>query len=632
MMNLLGRIVEIDLGAGEVRSEQSCPEPARRILWGRGYNVLRLYQALPSISDPLGPENVLVFSCGLLTGTAAPVSTRLHVNALSPQTGLLGSSNLGGGVGPVLRGAGIQSLVLKGRAARPVYLYLDQERIEIRDASGLWGLSTGETEKRLAEECGSDKVKALTIGPAGENLVKFACIMSGRHHSAGRTGMGAVMGSKNLKAIVVAGRDPAYGSKEARQAVRSYARAITTTEEFKFFSLYGGAGYVKWADEQGLIGVNNFNQSRFDRIDELDGRKLKENVVRANGCNRCPVHCKAELRFANGRLKGASAVRPEFEAILNLGPKCGLADLEAVVYLDNLCSELGLDSISAASALAFAMDLFERGGLSEARLDGLDLSWGNPEAMEKLLVMISRREGLGAWLSQGVRDAAAELGPEAEARAPQVKGLELSGYDPRRMMGSALGYAVSSRGGDYNNVYSSLEHNWSAEKGAAEFGDAESVDLRGVAGKGRLMRRVVRVNIVLDSLGLCKVPVLSLLGAFDLRREAELTSALTGLNFTPEDLFRAGGLIADLERLINISRGAGQESDRLPSMFLEGPGPLTPENLEKMRREFYLAMGWDEQGRPAAPDPNFFTQERNLQDYHEGNRLQPETGFSVRPG
>jgi aldehyde:ferredoxin oxidoreductase len=328
---------------------------------------------------------------------------------------------------------------------------------------------------------------------------------------------------------------------------------------------------------------------------------LAPDKVRARGCYRCPVQCKAELKFKNGCMQGQKASRPEFEPMINLGAKCGLGDLQAIVRLDNLCTRLGLDSTSSATAIAFAMDLFERGILDEVDTHGLTLNWGDDAAMETLIRQMAAGTGLGRVLAQGVKRAAAEIGKGAGQYAAHVKGLELTAYHPSAILGSALGYAISSRGGDYNNVYASLEYRWPAEKGAEAFGSAESVDTKRPAGKGRLVRRAVLVNIVVDCLGLCKVPTLSLLGTFDLKNEAALAAAVTGIAFTAEELFRIGDRVAAMERRFNLRHAPAMEADRLPEMFFnQGESALTAPVLKQMLLEFYQAMGWDDQGCPLA--------------------------------
>jgi len=608
-MSFLGRILEIDLNTGKWDFKPFAGELTWKYLAGRGFNVQYLYAHLPQDCDPLGPDNILMLSCGLLTGTAAPSSARLHINARSPLTGILGSSNIGGGFGAQLRTCGIQSLIIRGKAPEPVYLWIDAGTIEIRSAESLWGLDTRQTEARLQTELNSQKLKIMSIGPGAENGVLFGCIMSDGDHAAGRTGMGTVMGAKNLKAIVIKGQKPPkpfLAPVTDNEAVTRYARQIKNSPEFKTFKNYGGAGYVKWADDLGIIATRNFRTNTFEAADRIDGKKLADKVTRSRGCFRCPVQCKAELKFTSGRFKGEKGFRPEFEPMLSLGAKCGLADLETLVYLDNLCSRQGIDIISAGNVISFAMDLYDRRIITSEDTGGLDLAWGNGEAMEALIRQMGAGQGFGAVLGQGVRRAARIIGRGSEYYAAHVKGLELSGYHPDNMMGTALGYAVASRGADFNDVYSAMENKWLPEDPSAEFGAPKASDLKSIHGKAELVRRAMIVGTVMDSLGICKVPALSLISAYDLVAETELAAALTGQSVEVPDLFAAGERIVNTERLFNLRCGAGAVDDRLPDMFFDkeynaGQEPSKPaEWMEPMKKEFYSVMGWDEEGRPTA--------------------------------
>jgi aldehyde:ferredoxin oxidoreductase len=446
---VFGDLLHVDL------SDRSCtrgPVPESSVeclLGGRGFNVGYLYDHLPTGIDPLGPDNRLVFSCGLLTGSRAPTASRLHINALSPLTGLIGSSNVGGYVGAWLRSTGIVSLVVKACSSTPVYLFISGDGAEIRDASPYWGLDAFETQDRIAADLAQEKLQILSIGTAGESGARFACIVTGRDHAAGRTGLGAVMGAKRLKAVVIqkGGVKPFDDRRQLiGSAVNQYVRQIKASPDFDTFSRFGGAGYIKWADDMGVMGTRNYRQRRFEMVDRVDGRQLIEDKVRSSGCFRCPVQCKADLKFKNGAMKDQTATRPEFEPMINLGSKCGLGDLQAVVRLDNLCTRLGLDSTSAATAIAFAMDLFDRGILTEADAGGMPLAWGDAAVMETLINQMAAGEGLGRILAQGVRRAAETIGKGAHRYAAHVKGLELTAYHPAAILGSALGYAVSSRG------------------------------------------------------------------------------------------------------------------------------------------------------------------------------------------
>jgi aldehyde:ferredoxin oxidoreductase len=606
-MGLPGKILQIDL-TGEKWKLRDCSEDiARDYFGGRGLNVKHLYDCIAPGTDPCGPHNILTFSCGLLTGTAVPASSRLHVNALSPLTGILGSSNIGGGAGTSLRSCGIQQLVICGRASRPVYLWIDGDSIEIRNAKSLWGKDTWETQDELKSRLGGERLKILTIGPAADNGCAFGCIISDRDHAAGRTGLGTVMGSKNLKAIVIKDRRSkiAFPSKnDAYEAIRRYLWQMKNSPDFKGMKEYGGAGYIEWADEMGILATRNYRDYHFEDAGRIDGKQLKENIARKHGCPRCPVQCKADLRFSKGRLKNREAVRPEFEPMLALGARCGLNDLQTLVYLDNLCSRLGLDCISAGAVIAFAMDLFDRGILTVSDTGGLELEWGNGQVMETLIRQMANGDGFGKILAGGVRQAAQHIGRGAEHYAAHVKGLEMAGYHPYNMMGTALGYSVSSRGADFSDIYATLEYKWLPDKANAVFGTPEAANPRSIHGKAELVRRSMIVGSVLDCLGLCKVPALCLICAYDLVGETELVSDLSGRQMSVAELFMIGERVVNLERLFNLQHGGGISNDRLPDMFFEkdynaGIEPSKPaEWMEPMKQEFYKIMGWDDCGNP----------------------------------
>lgn len=606
-MGLLGNILEIDLSAEKWKFREFPEAVEQNYLGGRGLNAKHLYESIPVGTDPYGPDNIFLLSCGALTGTAAPASSRLHVNALSPLTGILGGSNVGGGFGVSLRSAGIQQLVIRGQASRPVYLWIDGDSVEIRNAKSLWGKDTWETQDLLKTKLGSEKLKILAIGPGGENGCAFGCIIAERDHAAGRTGMGTVMGSKNLKAIVVKPlRSPVefHPKNNRHEAIKRYLWQMKNAPDFKSMKEHGGAGYVSWADDLGILGTRNYRDYHFEDAERIDGKQLKDNIARKHGCPRCPIQCKADLRFSTGRLKGKEAVRPEFEPMLALGARCGLNDLQTLVHLDNLCSRLGLDSISAGAVIAFAMDLFDRGIITTADTGGLDLVWGNGEVMETLIRQMASGEGFGRILAKGVRQAARIIGRGAEHYAAHIKGLEMAGYHPYNMMGTALGYSVSNRGADFSDIYATLEYKWLPDQATKVFGTPVSGDPRSIQGKAQLVRRSMIVGSALDCLGLCKVPALCLICTYDLVAESELLSALSDRAVSVAELFMVGERVVNLERVFNQQHGAGILNDRLPDMFFEkeynaGIEPSKPaEWMEPMKQEFYRIMGWDDQGNP----------------------------------
>jgi aldehyde:ferredoxin oxidoreductase len=600
-----GKIIDIDLTKQRIDTREFTAEMALETLGGFGYNMHLLYANLEEGTDPLGPENIMIVSLGLLTGSAAPSSSRVHINALSPLSGLIGSSSVGGFLGSKLRALGIASLIIRGAATAPAFLDIDEAGVRFMDARSLWGTDTRETDAALKSLLGDDKAEILTIGTAGENRIRYACIMAGIDHSAGHTGMGAVMGSKLLKAICV--RGGSRGEKtpsEAMPVVREYIKSIRdSVSRYRDYSQLGSSGDLLELNQMGLLGTRNYRSMQIDGAERIDGRNLKSYVVRNITCPRCVVHCKAEVELKEGKYKGFRGGRPEYETVIDLGALCGLTDPEALMYLSNLCNILGMDTISTGSVIAFAMDLYDRKILSKKETMGIDLTWGNADAMEQIMNRIASREGIGDILADGVRRAAQRIGKGAEKYAYHVKGVELYGSDPRGMMGTALSYAVSMRGGDFTSVYPVPEFRYTPERAEKEFGVREAVDRMATVGKGALVRYCLIVSTIIDSLGICKVPALTIAGNYDLEKETRLIRALTGLDLTKERLLYIGERIVNMEKLFNLRFGATSNLDTLPEKFLnepigEGPSTGAKVDLEPMVQDFYRIMGWDELGVP----------------------------------
>jgi aldehyde:ferredoxin oxidoreductase len=607
-MSSLGHIYDINLNNGEIRTIDFTAEMAREHLGGFGFNVTTLYKEVPRGTDPLGPGNVMVLSPGLLTGTSAPCSSRMHICARSPQSGLIGSSNVGGFFGARMRSLNIRSVIIRGKSSQPVYLHLSEKGPILGDAKKIWGQDTRRAETELKAEIGKPKLETLVIGAAGENLLSFACIMAGSDHAAGRNGMGAVMGSKHLKAISIeAGKHKEAVLPETRELIKKYIGHIQKNipSRYRDYSQYGSSGDILELNEMGLLATRNYREMQIKDADKIDGRHLKSYVKKKTSCHKCPIHCKAEIEISTGRHKGFSGGRPEYESVIDLGSLCGLTDPDELLYLSNLCNILGMDTISTGSVIAFAMDLFDRKIISTKDTDGLKLNWGDAEAMETLMHQIANREGIGDILANGVKKAAEIIGKGAEKYAYHVKGVEMYGADPRGLSGTALSYAVSLRGGDFTSVYPIPEFRYSPEKAEKDFGTRKAVEFTAVEGKGPMIRFCMMVSTIIDSIGLCKVAVLSVANHFDLTMEAQLVKAITGIDFAPQDLLRIGERIVNMEKIFNIRHGATKEMDNLPDKFTrekvtEGPAKGTRVQLEPMIEDFYKSMGWDKNGVPMA--------------------------------
>jgi aldehyde:ferredoxin oxidoreductase len=605
-MSSLGHIYDIDLTSGNIRTLEFTEEMAREHLGGFGFNVATLYKGVPRGTDPLGPGNVLALSPGLLTGTSAPCSSRLHICARSPQSGLIGSSNVGGFFGARMRSLNIRSVIIRGKSSRPVYLHLSEKGPVLHDAGKFWGRDTRWVETELKTDINKSKLETLIIGIAGENLLPFACIMAGADHAAGRNGMGAVMGAKHIKAISIeAGKHKETVSAETKALIKKYVGQIQKSipSRYSDYSQYGSSGDILELNEMGLLATRNYREMQIADADKIDGRHLKSYVKKKTSCHKCPVHCKAEIEITKGRHKGFSGGRPEYESVIDLGSLCGLTDPDELIYLSNLCNILGMDTISTGSVIAFAMDLFDRKIISAGDTGGLALNWGDAEAMETLIHQIANREGFGDILANGVKKAAEIIGKGAEKYAYHVKGVEMYGADPRGLSGTALSYAVSLRGGDFTSVYPIPEFRYSPEKAEKDFGTRKAVEFTAVEGKGPMIRFCMMVSSIIDSMGLCKVAVLSVANHFDLIMESRLLNAITGIDLAPQDLLHIGERIVNMEKIFNLRHGATREMDTLPDKFTkekvaEGPAKGTHARLEPMIEDFYKSMGWDENGVP----------------------------------
>ncbi len=603
-MSGFGDILRVDLTGGTIERSRLDGHTVDSVLLGRGYNSRRLLDSLSSGTEPLSPENPLLITCGLLTGSAAPTSARVHVSARSPQTGLLGSSSVGGKVGPALRGSGLQGIEVTGASHTPVYLFIDGDTVELRDAAFLWGLETAEAAAAIMATYDDEGLVMFVIGPAGEKLVPIACIVTQLGHAAGRTGMGAVMGSKMLKAVVVRPhKQKAQADPVVRAAVKDYLDKIKASPRYEDKAAHGTSSAVNWTNEMGMLGTRNYSRPTFDSAAAIDGTSMDRYVERFRSCSRCPVHCKAEVKIESGPYAGLAGERPDFEPIASWGSKSGLEDPEAVIFLHNLCDRLGLDSVSAGNAVAFGMELFEKGMITAHDTNGLELVWGDVEVMEKVVREMAAGEGIGGMLGAGVREAARRIGRGADRYAFHVKGLELTAFDPRGASATGLGYAVSSRGGDFTSVYARHEWSLTEDEALERYGTAEAADRLSPVGKAQMVRTSMAICAVLDSIGLCKIPALTLVNEYDLAMEARLVSTITGTETTPAALFEIGERILNIERLFNQRFGAQQEDDSLPAAFCEEPlteGPCAGStvDLDFMVREFYELMGWDEHGVP----------------------------------
>ncbi len=585
----MGKILRIDLTTGQTKVEPIDEKIAKDYIGGRGYASKILYDELDPKVDPLSPENMLIFATGPITGLPAPAAGRYMVVTKGLLTGTIASSNSGGSWGVALKSAGYDMVIIKGKSEKPVYIWIDEDKVEIRDASHLWGKNTHETTDKIVEENGGDKrIKVACIGPAGENLVKFACVINDKNRAAGRTGVGAIMGSKKLKAIAVVGKKrPQVANKEKwQEALKSSMDKVKTHDvTSKGLPTYGTKVLDSIINENGLYPTRNFQTGVFEETEKVNGETLREKyLVRNVACWGCPIACGRKTKLPNGR----EGEGPEYEVGWAYGADLGISDLEAIVEANYLSNELGLDPISAGGTIACAMEMYEKGYLPKDKVDGPELKFGNAEALLAYVKKIAYREGLGDELAEGSYRFAEKYGhPELSM---SVKKQELPAYDPRGAQGHALEYATSNRGGCHVRGYMISPE---------ILGVPEKLDPQELKGKPEWVKVFQDLTAVIDSAGMCLFTSFAL-GAPDY---AALLTAVTGFEYTPEEALKAGERIWNLERLFNLKAGFTKADDTLPKRLLEEPMPDGPNkgqvaHIDKLLPEYYKVRGWDENGVP----------------------------------
>ncbi len=582
-MSPIYKALKVNLTSGMIRVEELDSEITRNYIGGTGVGVRLFVDSHPKGVDPMGPENSTIISTGPLTGTRAPTSGRFSLVTRSPLTGTIFDSNSGGNWGVKLKRCGFDGVWITGRSRDPVYLKISEDDAEMRGAEDLWGKDVSETSQEFREAEGS-KVSVLAIGTAGENLVKFSAIMNDEHRAFGRGGVGAVWGSKNLKAIVV---EPGTKRSEIarpdsfqRYVMSAFRKAVQGPITGQALRLFGTSVLVNIINEFGLLPVRN-NQSGCDvGVDSISGESIKKNIfVKPEACFNCPIACGRVTKT-----EGRSGKGPEFESVWALGAQCGIFDLGSVTEANYECNRLGLDTISTGATISCAMELYQRGLLEEK------IEFGDAKVLQPLIRKIASREGIGMDLAEGSVRFAHKQGAEEYAMA--VKGLELPAYDPRGAMGQALAYATSNRGGCHLRGYM---------VGWEVLGSPKMLPRFNLSGKTDILVRIQNLSRVTDSLVTCKFLEYSV--GYD--HLARILSAATGIDYTVSSLQKIGERIWNLERLYNIREGIDGAQDTLPARFLEEPlgeGPSSGRvvDLEKMLGEYYQARGWDKEGIPTS--------------------------------
>jgi len=588
MAGYCGKILRINLDTGEINKEDLDLDLAKKFIGGRGLGTYFLSEEIDPAVGPLDRANKIIFATGPLTGSQAPTASRYMVVTKSPLSGTVASSNSGGFWGAELKHAGYDLIIVEGKSEKPCYIYINDNTVEIRDARKFWGKLVWETTDLLAAEAADPKARILTIGPAGERMSLLACIMNDKYRAAGRSGVGAVMGSKNLKAIVVRGAgktEPAKAdqTKEILTGIRKKIQENDVTA--KGLPTYGTAVLVNVINESGIYPTNNFQRSYFETADMTSGETLAEKyLVKNTACYRCPIACGRR-----SRLDGIETEGPEYETIWAYGANCGVDDLPAIIRANNWCNEYGLDTISTGATIACAMELYEKGIIKPDEIDGPALKFGSGEAIVEWTRKMGAGEGFGAKLANGSYRLADLYGvPELSM---SVKKLEMPAYDPRGVQGHGLQYATSNRGGCHVRGYMIAPE---------ILGIPEKLDRFSLDGKALWVKAFQDLTAVIDSLGLCLFTSFAL-AADDYK---DMFNAIVGEDWTTEALLEAGDRIWNIERLFNLKAGVKPQEDKLPSRLLndpisDGPSKGHVHRLPELLPKYYQERGWTEEGIPA---------------------------------
>ncbi|MFO8059757.1 MAG: aldehyde ferredoxin oxidoreductase family protein [Bacillota bacterium] len=608
MKGYAGRILRVDLDDGTIEEEAITEHLARTYVGGRGLAARRMYRELEPDTDPLGPDNLFILATGPLAGTGIAGSTRHMTATKSPLTGGWGESNAAGRFGPMLKASGYDAIVIRGRAEQPVYLYVLDGRAKIRNCGETWGKFIGDTRDDILKET-HPRAEVAAIGPAGENLCKFASVISENNRAAGRSGTGAVMGSKNLKAVAV------YGSKETEladpdrmdQLRRTIIQMCLEHPGCQGFRENGTAGAVGSHNAMGMYPAYNFREGVSDDIDRVDGPTMTRLILKSRqACNGCPVACRRVVQVDEGSLTVDPRYGgPEFETIGSIGTCTGLYDIRAIAKANELCNKYGVDTINTGLSIAWAMECYERGILTPADTGGMKLTWGDADLIFALIADISLRRGLGELLAEGLKVASEKVGQGSADFAMQVKNQAFPVHMPRGKVGQGLSYATSNRGACHTQGM----HDTTFEGGniMPEIGFTEK--FRGLSRTAHRLKPEAEMlaqnyRAIQDSLIICRFTSWDY-GPTPPSMLAEAARAATGLEFTPADLMLVGERVFNLCRLFNTREGFDRRADTLPRRLAESlprgataSSTITEQDLNEMLDEYYSLRGWDDNGVP----------------------------------
>jgi aldehyde:ferredoxin oxidoreductase len=580
----------------------------REYLGGAGFVTYFLWKEIKPHIDPLEPENKLVFALGPLTGVPISGSGRHCIGAKSPMTNSLAKSEVGEFWGAELKRAGYDAIILEGKAENPCYLWVHDGEADLRDAYHLWGLNTKETQQAIREDLADHRVRVASIGPAGEKMVRYACIMSGLYDAAGRGGLGAVMGSKNLKAVAVRGHHlPTLARpQEVNEIGQWFLKALPTLGRVAGIHEYGTGHAMRNFENTGNLPVRNFSEGLFPAVGKIDAQAIKNTIrVGMDSCYGCAIRCKKKVQTGEPYNVDPAYGGPEYETLAAFGSNCCVEDLEAISKASELCNAYSLDTISTGNAISFAMECFEKGLLSTEDTGGIDLRFGNQEAMLQVVGLIARREGIGHLLAEGVMRAAKKIGEMAEEFALHVKGLEPAMHDPRSKPGFGIGYMVNPHGADHCcNMHDTHYLSADVQDELRKFGITNPPPLYDIGPRKVALFKLIHCErIWYDALVLCQyLP-------YGFEKGTKLLAAVTGWDTGVVEQIKIAERILTLARMFNIREGFAAVDDDLPRRFYQpkvngvlADKPLDHEKMERAKRYYYILMGWDAQTGIPVPE------------------------------
>jgi aldehyde:ferredoxin oxidoreductase len=608
-----GKILRVDLTHEKVTVEEPNETFYRRYLGGRSLALYYLLNEMEAGVDPLGPDNLLIFAPSVVTGAPVQGLSRFSVACKSPLTGGYGEAEAGGDWGPELKFAGFDAVIIKGKAKKPVYLWVHDGKAEIKDAGKIWGKPTKEAQEAIQEEHKDKNIKVAQIGPAGEKLVRYACIVNKLRDVNGRGGMGAVMGSKNLKAIAVRGtkRTEMKDPEKIKTLVKWFAEnwMKCASGDPAGLNKLGTAQYVLQCQGGGILPTRNFRDGAFEGAEKISGEKIKETIHSGQtACWACTIACKMSVKVDEPNMKIDPAYgAPEYESIGALGSCCGVDDVKAVCKANEICNAYGMDSISTGVSVAFAMECFENGLLTKKDTGGIDLKFGNAEGMLKMVQMIADREGLGNLLAEGTKRAAEKIGNGAEKYAMHAKGKELPMHEGRFKAGVGFGYGVSPTGADHVQ----MEHDPCFEGEGFFLNNLKPIGILEPVKSTDLGSRKVRLFTYLqhwwslgNSLDLCLFTTAPA-RVWTIPQVVEIVNAVTGWDTTAWELMKVGERGTTMARAFNVREGFTKADDWVPERLFQplGNGPqkglkLSKEVFKQAVTDYYQMMGWDEHGVP----------------------------------